>query len=90
MFIYFVMQKGKGIDLDYITSKVAQIIGIDSSLVWSQGRQSRIVQARSLLCYWATKELGVSQSALSRKLEPAPSAISLSVVRGSELAIKYK
>lgn len=82
--------KEKGIDLDYIANKAAEIIGIDPTLVWSKGRQSKVVQARSLLCYWATEELGVSQSVLSKRLALAPSAISLSVVRGRELVRKYK
>ena len=82
--------KAKGIDLDYIANKAAKIIGIDPNFVWSKGRQSEIVQARSLFCYWATKELGVAQSALSKKLELAPSAISLSVERGRELVRKHK
>lgn len=82
--------KEKGIDLDYIANKAAEIIGIDPTLVWSKGRQSKVVQARSLLCYWATEELGVSQSVLSKRLALAPSAISLSVVRGRGLVRKYK
>jgi REP element-mobilizing transposase RayT len=82
--------KAKGIDLDFIAGKAAEIIGIDPSLVWAKGKQPKIVQARSLLCYWATNELGVSQSSLSKMLELSPSAVSHSVVRGGELVRKYK
>jgi REP element-mobilizing transposase RayT len=78
--------KAKGIGLDDLAGKAAEIIGIDPHLVWSKGKQPKVVQARSLFCYWATMELGVSQSALSKRLALSPSAVSLAVVRGRELA----
>jgi putative transposase len=80
----------KGVGLDDIANRVAEIIGIDPNQVWSRGKQPAAVQARSLLCYWATNDLGISQSALSKKLELSPSAVSLSVARGRELVKKYK
>jgi putative transposase len=43
------------------------------------------VRARSLFCYWATRELGVSQVWLSRKLGLSQAAISLSVARGHRI-----
>ena len=82
--------KSKGIDLDFIADKAAEILGLDPTLIWSTGKQSKIVKARSLLCYWATSELGVTQSVLSKRLGLSPSAVSLSVVRGRELVRKFK
>jgi putative transposase len=78
-----------GLSLDEIACRAAKIIGIDPKQAWARGKQPKVVQARSLLCYWATNELGISQSALSKKLEMSPSAISLSVVRGRELVSKH-
>jgi len=51
----------KGIDVDTVTQKVAQIVGIEPTQVWAAGKHLKVVQARSLLCYWATSELGVAQ-----------------------------
>jgi putative transposase len=82
--------KAKGLGFDDITAKAAQIIGIDPDLLWLKGKQPKVVQARSLLCYWATNELGISQSALSKRLELSPSAVSLAVARGRELVRKHK
>jgi len=79
-----------GLTLDDIAGRAAEIIGIDTDQVWSRGKQTKTVQARSLLCYWAAHELGMSQSALSKRLELSPSAISLAVVRGRELVKKNK
>lgn len=79
-----------GLTLDGLAGRAAEIIGIDTDQVWSGGRQTKTVQARRLLCYWATNELGMSQAALSKRLELSPSAISLAVARGRELVKKHK
>lgn len=82
--------KTKGVDIESIANKAAEIAGIDPKLVWSGGKQHKIVKARSLFCYWATHELGVSQTSLSRRLGLSQPAVSLSVVRGRELVMKNK
>jgi putative transposase len=74
--------KAKGVDVEMIAGAAAQIAGIEAFQVWASGKQPGLVHARSLLCYWATSELGISQVWLSRRLNLSPSAISLSVSRG--------
>jgi len=44
------------------------------------------VQARSLFCYWAVRELGVSATALAEKLGLSHPAVSISVKRGEKVA----
>ena len=78
--------KAKGIDIDKVAERVAEIVGIDPAEVWAAGKQPKLVQARSLLCYWAIRELGVSQAWLSRKLGLSQAAISLSVGWGRQVA----
>ena len=85
---YRLIATGSG--LDDIAEKAAKIIGIDSDLLWLRGKQPKVVQARSLLCYWATNELGITQSVLSKRLGLSASAVSLAVVRGRELVRKHK
>jgi len=80
--------KAKGIDVDTLAQKAAQIVGIELWQIWVPGKQPKVVQARSLLCYWATSELGVSQAWLSKRLKLSQPAISLSVVRGRAFAIE--
>jgi hypothetical protein len=79
--------KAKGIDVDTVAQRAAQIVDIEPSLVWESGKQPKVVQARSLLCYWATSEPGVSQAWLSKRLKLSQPAISLSVARGRAIAI---
>ena len=44
------------------------------------------MKARSLLCYWAVRELGISMALLSRNLNISIPAVSKSVVRGEKIA----
>ena len=47
-----------------------------------------VVRARSLFCYWAVRELGISATALARRLKISQPAVSISVRRGEKLAIE--
>jgi REP element-mobilizing transposase RayT len=82
--------QAKGVHIDQIAARVAAIMGIDPAEVWAAGKQHKMVQARSLLCYWATAELGASQAWLSKKLGLSQAAISLSVARGCQVARQGK
>ncbi|RJR39446.1 MAG: transposase, partial [Desulfobacteraceae bacterium] len=50
--------RARGVDLDFIASRVSEVLGVKPEEVWAQGKSRWIVQARSLLSYWAVKELG--------------------------------
>lgn len=78
--------KSKGMDVDIIATRVSKLMGLAVDDVWAAGKQQHIVNARSLLCYWAVRELGVSMSSLSRRLGISLPAISKSVVRGKQIA----
>jgi len=75
----------RGVSLDDVAEKAAELIKIKSSELWLPGKERKRVQARSLLCYWATTELGVSMAELSRRLQQSKAAVSLSVKRGEKL-----
>jgi len=78
--------KRLGYDLDRITKRVAEIYNIDPREVLSKGKQKLKVETRSLFCFWAVKELGMSLRELSRKLEMSPPAVGYSVERGEAIA----
>ena len=54
--------------------------------VWAAGKEPKRVEARSLLCYWAVRDLGISMAELSRRLKLSLSGVSLSVKRGERIA----
>ncbi len=51
--------------------------------VWQHGKYNNLVKARSILCYWAVRELGESMSSMARKFKISTVAVSKSVKRGA-------
>jgi len=76
----------RGMDLEKLTHRVADLLKIKPKDVWAAGKYRRTVKARSLLCFWATTELGITQSYLASKLRISQPAVGLSVKRGERLA----
>jgi REP element-mobilizing transposase RayT len=75
-----------GFTVDRVANRVASLLGLKSEDVWKKGKHRQIVKARSLLCYWAVHELGMTGTALARRIGMTQSAISQSVKRGEAFA----
>jgi len=80
--------KRQGFDLDRIAERVAEVLDMELDEVFSQGRQDRKVRARSLLCFWAARELGMPHTALAKRLEMSVAGVGFSVERGESIAKK--
>ncbi len=78
----------QGYDLTRIAERVSEVLGIEPNEVFSKGRQDRKVKARSLLCFWAARELGMSHTALAKVLEMSLAGVGFSVERGESIAKK--
>lgn len=78
--------KRSGYDLEKTADRAASLCGVDVGDIFSQSRQRIKVKARSLFCYWATRELGVSPTDLARQLRISVPAVSYSVERGELIA----
>ncbi len=78
----------QGYDLDRIAERVSEVVGMELDEVFSKGRQDRKVKARSLLCFWAARELGMSHTALAKKLEMSLAGVGFSAQRGESMAKK--
>jgi putative transposase len=76
----------EGYDLDKIASKVCDLVHLELSELWARGKEPKRVKARSLLCYWAVRDLGISMAELSRRLKLSLSGVSLSVKREEIIA----
>jgi chromosomal replication initiation ATPase DnaA len=77
--------QARGYDLNWLVDRVAQILGMDRHDVLRAGKYAKAVKARSVLCYWATRELGISTVQLAKQLKLAQSTVSQSVVRGEKI-----
>jgi putative transposase len=78
--------KRDGYDLDRVAARVADIFRMEPDVIFSKGKQKRKVQARSLFCFWAVREVGVSLRDLARKLGLSSPAVGFSVERGDTIA----
>jgi REP element-mobilizing transposase RayT len=80
--------KSQGYDIDKIADRVAEIFSIKPEEIFQPGRQPVKVKARSLLCYWAVRELGFTMADLAPKLNISQPAVSMSAQRGERLALE--
>jgi len=58
--------------------------------VLSSGRQPHKVQARSLVCFWASRELGMSMAQLSKRLTISQPTVSQPANRGEKIVKENK
>jgi REP element-mobilizing transposase RayT len=76
----------KGIDFEKIVERVAAVFGIDANQVLAAGKHPPTVKARSVLCYWAVRELGMNGTDVAAKLGCSQSSVSKSAKRGEAIA----
>jgi putative transposase len=80
--------KSLGYDLDHVAARVAEIYEMEVDEIYIKGKQQKRVKARSLLCYWAVRELGFSLTELAQRLNISLPALSYSVERGETIVCK--
>ena len=78
--------KAQGFHFDKVVDRIANILKISSAGVLAGGKKRQTVAARSLLCFWVSRGLGLSQAWLARRLGISQPAVSLEVERGRKLA----
>jgi len=61
---------------------------MDEHEVISKGRQKEKVNARSLFCYWAVRELGISLTDIGRRFGMSVPGVAYAVKRGEAIAQK--
>ena len=74
-----------GYSLDRLIERVAELLGMSGDEVIEPGKARQKVEVRSLICYWTTTELGISQTRLAQRLPLNQPAISNAVKRGADL-----
>ena len=78
--------EASGMDMEVLATRVADVLSVPLETVWSKGRYPQVVMARSLLCYWAARELGISLTELAQRFDLSVPAIVQSVKRGEKIA----
>ncbi len=67
-----------------MAERVSEMFDMPSPELWIPGKHRWRVRAKSVLCYWANRELEVSMSELSRRMNVSVMAISHAVQRGAK------
>lgn len=78
--------RARGHDFDWLLRRVAFAAGLTPADLLTPSKVPARVQHRSLLCYWAVRELGLPDTVVVAKLGLTQPAVSRSVVRGERLA----
>ena len=78
--------KTQGYDLKRVAKRVSEVMKTDDEdIVHMNGRYPRLVEARSVFCYWAVRELGESATAIAQELHLTQPAVSIAVRRGERI-----
>jgi len=78
-----------GYDFDWLVDRVLGLFGLTFKELLTSGKQRKMVQARSVLCYWGTRELGLSAVSISKRLNIAASTASESAMRGRKIVEEH-
>lgn len=77
--------KSRGIDLPRLLRLAADLTGASPEALTGPSKTRAIVKTRSLLCYWASHDLGLSMSDIARHLKISTPTVSISVKKGELL-----
>ncbi len=74
--------KARGYDFDWAICRVAEVLDMLPAQVTAFGKSPQTLKARSLLCFWAHRRLGMSTIEVARKLRINQPMVSRSSKRG--------
>jgi hypothetical protein len=75
-----------GYDFGKLLRRAAELCGVSPEEISARSKRPQVVEARSLLCFWAVQELGISATAVAKRLNISQPAVSISVRRGEKIS----
>jgi len=79
-----------GYDFERLVKRVAALFEMPLTEVLREGKYARTVEARSVLCFWANRELGISTVELAKRLKIAQPTVTQSVARGEKVVVEKR
>mgnify|MGYP001769879505 CR=1 FL=1 len=76
----------RGYDLDKVAHRAATVCAVDVEDIFSRQKNPGKVKARSLFCYWASSELGISYAELAKRIGISAPGVGYSAERGKLIA----
>jgi REP element-mobilizing transposase RayT len=80
----------RGVGIEEVMQGVSKLTEVPAEALIGAGKNRDAVRARSLLCFWAVSELGMSLTDLAGRLGIAVSTVSGAVQRGEQFAKREK
>ena len=80
--------RAKGYDFNKILERVGSLFGLTPENLLIPSKQRDRVKARSLICYWAVKKIGISSLSVAVKLGIKQPSVSRAAIRGEKIALK--
>ncbi len=78
--------KSRGYTLDMALRRASELFQLPIKAITSGGKQPERVRARSVVAYWAVRELGLNGTRVGKKIGLSQSAVSRAVQRGEQLS----
>jgi len=78
--------QAQGVDFKSVVTRVGDMLGLEAETITAPGKQRRRAEARALVCYLATRELGMTAVSVARLLGVTQPAVTRAACRGEALA----
>ncbi|MFW8600663.1 transposase [Desulfobacterota bacterium M19] len=78
--------EARGYDFERVVRRVAEVLAMDVAQIMALGKSPQTVKARSLLCFWVHRRLGMTTIEIGKRLNISQSAVSRSSMRGQKIA----
>ena len=82
--------KMQGYDFDKLVERVSNAFELKAEQVLGSGKQPRRVRARSILCFYAVKELQMSGTEVAERVKMSKSAVSRAADRGERIEAELR
>ena len=80
----------QGYDFDKLVERVSNAFELKAEQVLGSGKQPRRVRARSILCFYAVKELQMSGTEVAERVKMSKSAVSRAADRGEKIEAELR
>jgi REP element-mobilizing transposase RayT len=78
--------QAQGYDFESVVARVGDMLGLEAETFTAPSKQRRRAQARALVCYLATRELGMTGVSVARLVGITRPAVTRAAYRGEEMA----
>jgi hypothetical protein len=80
--------RAQGLKFQSVLDRVKELTSVEPELILMKDRRLETVRARSLACYLAVEELGLTQPEISLKSGMMQAVVSIAVRRGAQFAVE--